>query len=95
MEISDSMVGSYISKFNTWGQTDDSKIKSVSSHQESDWSVADNDDVAVQSIEKEGESPGMYQRSVAKMKTFGSEMMNSYKDPLDKALVSGTELQLQ
>ena len=28
VELSDSMVGSYISKFNTWAQTDDSKIQS-------------------------------------------------------------------
>ena len=29
MELSDSMVGSYISKFNTWGaQTDDCKLES-------------------------------------------------------------------
>ena len=38
------------------------------------------------------QSLGLYQRSVSKVKTFGSGMVSSYKEPLDKALVTGTEL---
>ena len=93
--MSDSMVGSYISKFNTWGaQTDDSKL-------ESNIKVDTEDDGMDDGIEEKcqqnggmpGESLGLYQRSVVKMKTLGSEMMSSYKEPLDNAVISGTELQ--
>ena len=92
-DVSDSMVGSYICKFNSWGaQTDDCKL---------DNKEATMDEVIDTDIEGKcqpngmmsGESLGLYQRSVVKMKTFGSEMMSSYKEPLDNAVISGTELQ--
>ena len=90
VELSDSMVGSYISKFNTLAQTDDSKIKSVSGCQQSDIDVASNEDkTRLTSVEQ---SLGLYQRSVSKVKSFGSGMVSSYKEPLDKALVTGKEL---
>ena len=95
MELSDSMVGSYISKFNTWGaQTDDCKLESNIK--------LDTEDTEDPETEGKcqpngglmpGESLGLYQRSVVKMKTLGSEMMSSYKEPLDKAVISGAELQ--
>ena len=88
------MVGSYISKFNTWGaQTDDCKLESNIN--------LDNKDIGMDGgIEEKckqnhlmpKESLGLYQRSVVKMKSLGSEMMSSYKEPLDQAVISGTEL---
>ena len=92
LEGSSSMVGSYISKFNTWGaQTDDCKL-------ESNIGLDNNKDTGIEEKSQQndlmpGESLGLYQRSVVKMKTLSSEMMGSYKEPLDKAVISGTELQ--
>ena len=88
-EVSDSMVGSYISKFNSWGaQTDDCKLESNI--------CLDNARIEENCQENDlrpPESPGLYQRSVGKMKSLGEEMMSSYKEPLDKAVISGAELQ--
>ena len=82
------MVGSYISKFNTWGaQTDDCKLESNIS--------LDNhiEEQCHETVLRPPESPGLYQRSVGKMRSLGEEMMSSYKEPLDKAVISGAELQ--
>ena len=90
--MSGSMVGSYISKFNTWGaQTDDCKL-------ESNIALDNNKDTGSEEKCQQNdlmpeESLGLYQRSVVKMKTLSSEMMGSYKEPLDNAVISGTELQ--
>ena len=100
-ELSDSMVGSYISKFNTWGaQTDDCKLESNIKLDTEDTEDTEDDGMEDAIEEKcqqnggmSGESLGLYQRSVVKMKTLGSEMMSSYKEPLDNAVISGTELQ--
>ena len=89
-EMADSMVGSYICKFNTWGaQTDDCKLDNKEATMDD---VIDTEKCQQNGMMPE-ESLGLYQRSVVKMKTFGSEMMSSYKEPLDNAVISGTELQ--
>ena len=89
-DVSDSMVGSYICKFNTWGaQTDDCKLDNKEATMDD---VIDTEKCQQNGMMPE-ESLGLYQRSVVKMKTFGSEMMSSYKEPLDNAVISGTELQ--
>ena len=91
------MVGSYISKFNTWGaQTDDCKLESNTKPEDTsghDGIVEGNEGECQEKGLMSGESLGLYQRSVVKMKTLGSEMMSSYKEPLDNAVISGTELQ--
>ena len=98
-ELSSSMVGSYISQFNTWrAQTDDCKLESNTKPDSEDTSGHDGIDDGNEGECQEnglmsGESLGLYQRSVVKMKTLGSEMMSSYKEPLDNAVISGTELQ--
>ena len=90
LEMADSMVGSYICKFNTWGaQTDDCKLDNKEATMDD---VSDTEKCQQNGMMPE-ESLGLYQRSVVKMKTFGSEMMSSYKEPLDNAVISGTELQ--
>ena len=89
VELSDSMVGSYISKFNTWAQTDDSKIQS-STELKTEEFVEKQKPLIIQ--ETQGQTLGLYERSVSKMKSLGSGVINSYKEPLDNALVSGTGL---
>ena len=85
------MVGSYISKFNTLAETDDNKMKSVSGWHQSDVVMARDEDKAKQTAVEQ--SLGLYQRSVSKVKSFGSGVVNSYREPLDKAIVTGRELQ--
>ena len=87
VELSDSMVGSYISKFNTWAQTDDSKIQSSTELKTEEYVEKP---LIIQ--ETQGQTLGLYERSVSKMKSLGSGVINSYKEPLDNALVSGTGL---